>query len=135
MKFRVWDSLDKVYLDCGWDFVIDESGRLCEVEGDGSLDRLNEQVLIVEYSTELLDIKGKEIYTGDIIHFTVENQSCYGGEKQGLVDFYHERIPTMPIIRLKNGIKHLGVGHLHAYLSPLIILGNIHQHPDLLKQK
>jgi uncharacterized phage protein (TIGR01671 family) len=117
MRFRCWDKNAKEFVD---DVIMDSHGNhyqfnKCEFWGD------DRDIEIMRY-TGLHDADGKEIFEGDIIKGNVSH--------------------PMEVIFIKNGwyIKFYDLGEsiceqitndLFENYEPVII-GNIHQHADLL---
>lgn len=138
IPFRVWDNLQKVYLN-GADLAIDSTGNVFILEGydhnDSDLwyarllvDPDNERY-VIEPSTGLKDKNGTEIYKGDILKYQfpydrrfrhispvsyLDTQAGFG-----IVDTYDSNIPLYAITATN-------------YFE---VIGNIHENSELLEEK
>jgi len=119
IKFRVWDKVN---------YLMSEGQELHELKynqlvSEGTM--YKETVEVMQF-TGLTDCKGKEIYEGDIIKW------WSGQDKDG--DHYDYR----PITFYQEGNKmgwHLGDIHNRFKSGEHEVVGNIYEHPELLKTK
>jgi len=109
IKFRVWDGLKMRYFD------LSDTIAPCEIE-------------IMQY-TGLKDRDGKEIYEGDIVRVPA---IVYKGGS-GVYDIYSIRFAwgSFYLYDLNSGFDDL----LQDVSDECEIIGNIHEHPELLKQQ
>lgn len=108
IKFRVWDNVD--YMSKPFT-LLDVQRRLTQFTHDCT----------VMSFTGFTDIKGVEIYEGDLIEKDDDKfVRC------GVVSF----IRGCWMVASKSGERYF---NLHWYLSQAEVIGNIHQHPELLE--
>lgn len=106
-KFRVWDNVD--YMSKPFT-LLDVQRRLTQFTHDCT----------VMQFTGFTDIKGVEIYEGDLIEKDDDKfVRC------GVVSFIH----GCWMVASKSGERYF---NLHWYLSEAEVIGNIYQNPDLL---
>ena len=137
LKFRAWDTVSKQYLKpypegfhlfgevmC-FDLI---EQQLHELRGESySLLSLND--VVVEQFTGLTDCKGKEIWEGDIV------KRGMAGPTQ---EVYYD--DTHAWFCYKTGDRAQSIGDSLRWSSGIgnhiegEVLGNIHEHPDLLKK-
>lgn len=119
-KFRAWDKKTKEY------FHISElwnSGTAPEcfhfdgwTDNFGGKGRLKD--IVIEQSTGLKDVNGKEIYVGDIIQATIED--CVQDDKYLVKNMWD---------------PHVWVEESDSYyaVSKMEVKGNVHTNPELLE--
>jgi len=129
LKFRIWDKVDRQYLkELGvyyWHVSRSLDGE--ELEGEANLYDLSillrNESFVVQQFTGLTDCKGNPIYEGDIIKlegspYTYEvvwNKWQWGIDSKGVVTDFIQ-------------------GFTSAVEDRAIIIGNIFENPELLKQ-
>lgn len=130
LKFRVWDNVEKKYLDCGDDYVnyaITRDGILILIANDNSDCRhiyLDKNRYIIEQCTDVKDKNGKLIYEGDIVHYVKHTNFGLGGERYAKV-FWWENVQGFAIET--NYGDYYGLKEFE-----LEIIGNIHENPEFL---
>lgn len=140
IKFKGKTKSDNQWV-YGFYFKIDENHYILENVLGGS----QKQEIIPEtlgQFTEIYDSNGKEIYEGDICQITTAIKRGFqkDGEKRilGYVEFGENWVNDIDInvfntfyIKSRSGYK----GSIHYHLpNNLIIIGNIHDNPELLEQ-
>lgn len=125
IKFRAWEDRGKEYIK---DVLIGSDGQIYFDDGVATQDDLD---IHVEQFTGLKDVKGNEIYEGDIVKW---------GD---MVGFSHEkpvRIATVkfnPDICFDSNVGIFSYGNF-AYKATdkyLTVIGNIHDNPELLEEE
>ena len=126
IKFRAWNKGTKSYLynvqdayDTLSGQVKDDHGENADYDEDCFGDFLNNTQYIVEQFSGLTDVHGKDIYEGDIVHYENDYE---GTDDTGDVRFFQGRFCVWT-----RGFKN-DVGEA---MRPVVI-GNIHEHPELL---
>lgn len=113
LKFRVWNPVDKKFVDnFNW-FLIRLDGTVV----DGNDCPYDEHYIITQY-TGLKDIKGKDIYEGDIVRELINGYDVYGK--------IHEVI-------FINGSFIVDESHLGLFNDYVKVVGNIFENKELLK--
>ena len=114
-KFKFWDFTYKRFVN---DPTINECGRILEWFG---LDCRND-IMPLQY-TGLLDKSGKEIYEGDVLVF----------DKDGHREYGHTVVFSFGKFELKMPDYNMNIDI--GYHSEMIIIGNIFENPELLKNE
>lgn len=122
LKFRVWSEEEKEYIETS-NLLIDADGNVCEwqtlphfprQELANNIDTSN---LIIEQCTGLKDANGILIYVGDILEC---DGDCF------------EVVPSKYGFAFED---HLGWRHYKLLESEdVIIVGNIHEEPEILEE-
>ena len=119
LKFRAWDG-ERYLCDGEWHMTVDGKPITYDEE-DGYVWDVK---LTVEQYTGLKDKNGREIYEGDIVTLNGEWEEIEHGD--------------CSIVTFENGCFRVGNGYENeagSYLSDWRIIGNIHENPELLKEK
>ncbi len=116
IKFRVWDKEDKIFVSNGFNMLVRVGESLS----------VNERFDFQQF-TGLKDKNGVEIYEGDIIKY----KTCYYGRL---------REDNKTVIEWQNDLEHDGFGEPLAmgYIFKgydYEVIGNVHQNPELMKEK
>lgn len=137
IKFRVWDSLRRVYLNKK-DIAIDNLGNIFVFEGcdDNNADLWHVRILsdpdneryILEQFTGLKDKNGVEIYEGDVVA-VVDPFSIKGVLHE--VVYYNAAYWFKPIKRFS---VEWGDSPVAGAFSGCEAVGNIHENPELLEE-
>ena len=127
-NFRVWNTIAKAYVD-GYiknngQFVLDEFS-FEEKFGDDWDYITEEENNIVDFCTGLKDKNGKHIYEGDIMEHRI-----YMGNPELYVVKWSESVNGWVYQDAKNSLK---TSYILTEFTDIII-GNIHENPELLKE-
>jgi len=120
MKFRAWDWILKkwIFKDIGlWELFSEIQDNILFYEI--SWENLKERLIFMQY-TGLKDIKGKEIYEGDIL----SNEDDY---LKFIVEFDLGRF-----VAIDN--KRHDIYDLKMIASQCEVIGNIYENPELIKE-
>ena len=140
INFRVWDNLEKAYLN-EKDIAIDSLGNIFIIEGydhnDSELwyarilpDPDNKRH-IIEQCPWLKDKNGREIYQGDICSFTSKTGKHVGVvERSGDLASFGLRMIKNNFLYTFSELDIMGIN-----LDTLEVVGNIHENPELLEEK
>lgn len=126
IKFRAWNKGTNRHLynvqdayDTLSGQVKDDPGENADYDEDCFGDFLNNNQYVVEQFSGLTDVRGKDIYEGDIVH--------YENDYEGTDDIGNVRFVKGRFCVWTRGVK-TDVGEA---TRPEVI-GNIHEHPELL---
>jgi uncharacterized phage protein (TIGR01671 family) len=159
IKFRAWDKVLK-YMLPQYDNWIDFEGNYW-TSPDQKHDTPNQEVVrgdhyILMQFTGLHDKNGKEIYEGDVVHFAIKARRCdCDGETELLAGTKFcpscgKRVALTDFIQVAQ-VKYHKAGFALFYTRPesnyswsyhaaeqfiawIEVIGNIHEHPELLTQ-
>lgn len=123
MKFRVWSVVEEKYINPFIeDIIMLNTGNLAQVfEGKMCLEyeNLDSSIFLVENSSGLVDVDGKEIYVGDIIRIRTTDP--------------FEKLQVLERVIFRDGSFCVLDGAPLSVYPILEIKGNIHQNPELLE--
>jgi uncharacterized phage protein (TIGR01671 family) len=124
IKFRVWDSYKKAYLDypCRFNHLDFNDFFCCD-----RYFKCDEEKCIVQQFTGLLDKNGEEIYEGDIIQYNSWTTGSYGSKFTGEVRFGGETA-GFAIFNKEDGTEQILWRDEQDYLT---VIGNIFENPEL----
>ena len=139
IKFRAWDKLEKAYLNKE-DIAIDNLGNIFIFErydnNDADLwytrllpDPDNKRHVIEQY-TGLKDKNGREIYEGDIV--SVRDSPVAVEDEKGVCCVAWSSILAGFILKGSDAYK---FDEQSLSDLKLIIIGNVHENPELLEEK
>lgn len=139
IKFRAWDKLEKAYLN-EEDIAIDNLGNIFIFErydnNDADLwytrllpDPGNKRHVIEQY-TGLKDKNGREIYEGDIV--SVRDSPVAVEDEKGVCCVAWSSILAGFILKGSDAYK---FDEQSLSDLKLIIIGNVHENPELLEEK
>lgn len=83
--------------------------------------------------TGLTDIKGREVYEGDIINWLMHRMDRTGYIEEGRVEFRTNEQATVVINKFATRDGRESVRNILCCLNDLKVIGNIHDNPELLK--
>lgn len=145
MKYKFWDSKEKIMYENNPSFAIGSNGEVsrlifhectsecnCDcVEWEGTA--YSEHIKSMEY-TGLKDDKGNKIYEGDIIQFEWVSSSCWGkaGIYKGYIRFNEGEYELVYINRKNSKVKTDPLKNLLDWSEEIKIIGNIYENPNLL---
>lgn len=118
IKLRAWDKECKVMRD------YDELKGL-------TLDALDASDFKLEQLTGLKDANGKEIYEGDIIKFFGANKKVKAKNEFGIIVYKADRYGAGFNSIIQN--KEHGYGGIN--IAQDIVVGNVHENPELLEEE
>ena len=137
IKFRAWDKVQERYLydvqrayDTLSGCVKYENGENADYDEqcfDGFLD--DEQYIVEQY-TGLKDVNGKEIYEGDIVEFFGANKKIKVKKEFGIIVYKTDRYGAGFNSIIQN--KERGYGGIN--IAQDIVVGNVHENPELLEE-
>ena len=109
IKFRAWDNAKKEWTLNIMEFVSSRTGNIWMEPA------LKSHKVVLEQYTGLKDKNGKEIYEGDII------ESTWNGDKAEVV--WND---------VEGEWEHYADFNTHSKYSGSVVIGNIHENPELL---
>lgn len=131
IKFRVWSEKWEQWLNQEEHVIYADNGDVGEVN-DCELVEFIVHDTLVEQFTGLHDKNGRQIYEGDIVEITVNN-NIYAPSK-GAAKF----VPVKEIhsVEVRPGITTVGKWILCEFKQDKIqVIGNIHENKELLDEK
>ena len=136
IKFRAWDSKAGFFVNPSQVFINLEGYVCAESEDDGTVCAFsNQDALIIEQFTGLLDENGNEIYDGDILHGREEGD----GETTAWTDvyfqiFYNEDIASFMAHEIGSWNPSWDE-QICELTTDYQVIGNIHENPEKLGKK
>ncbi len=134
IKFRIWDLVEKRY-DSNCHIYMDLNGNTTNYQtGAGGAEYLLEQY------TGLKDENGVKIYEGDICNIHIFTQEL--GENMGVMEGEREFVAEICFdcicgLSVKNNTGDSGPLYMYCGFEDseeqIEVIGNIHQHPNLLE--
>jgi len=119
-SYRVYDKEEKQYSDAA--FSIDQYGTVYIQDEDGYWEEIDEERYVVELCTGLEDKNGKMIHEGDIL------KSKIGKTYEVGFDDGHTRFESND-----GSCGGLVQGYIDEF--EMVIIGTIHENPELLGEK
>lgn len=118
LKFRAWDIKNNRYVGVHR-LILDQFGAIdyADVVYNGKLYKLYPSEVIIEQYTGLKDKNGKEIYEGDVL------ESTWNGDKAVVV-----------WNNVEGEWEHYADFNTHSKYSGSVVIGNIHENPELLEE-
>ena len=133
LRFRVWSEKQKTYdykhpYNTLGNFYINQNGCLFSDFGNTVAPEVRQEDFVVEEYTGLKDKNGKEIYEGDILQKYEGGALCvvYWDDEE-LQWYVKEKLLDCPDGGLLFNLKYLG--------DEKVVVGNIHENPELLENK
>lgn len=138
LKFRVWIKDEERYYDESDEesYTIVPNGNVTytseayEEDGVFYTDTTNAtNNVVVEQYTGLKDKNGKEIYEGDVVHYTEK----IAPNKSSTYEVYYDQLHAMYALSPVDG--KIDVGEFYGYImrQQYEVIGNIHENPELLE--
>ncbi|KYK53597.1 hypothetical protein AYO51_15895 [Lactiplantibacillus plantarum] len=123
IKFRAWDNEDEIYTNNEYYFELSPDGKELELVPTNGL--------IIEQYTGLKDMHGKDIYEGDIIKYFGANKKIKAKNEFGIIAYKADRYGAGFNSIIQN--KEHGYGGIN--IEQDIVVGNVHENPELLEVK
>ena len=127
IKIRAWDVLNKAWIDL-FAILFSQDGDILSVKSlDGECYGLH-QIELIQY-TGLKDKAGTEIYEGDIV-------SCLGltrGQYEDMLGYVLCEYGCYKAVRV--GGEFDGKARMLAGHRDILVIGNIHENPELMEDK
>lgn len=119
LKFRAWDIKNNRYVGVHR-LILDQFGAIdyADVVYNGKLYKLYPSEVIIEQYTGLKDKNGKEIYEGDVL------ESTWNGDKAVVV-----------WNNVEGEWEHYADFNTYSKYGGSVVIGNIHENPELLGGK
>lgn len=135
IKFRVWDITAHRYIEV---YDMDPEGEWVHVAQGDQLYLVNSPLkteFVLEQFTGLHDKNGKEIYEGDVVIYSGDSDITYSlpGEVSIGPYFTHAQEFHHFGVRVKRIDMNEGYFGLCDGVEDYVVIGNIHENPDLLK--
>ncbi|MBE9572956.1 MAG: hypothetical protein IMF11_20215 [Proteobacteria bacterium] len=129
IKFRAWSRKTKTMLD-----LHKITPLVLNAEIDGLFIPFSNDLILMQY-TGLKDKNGTEIYEGDLLEMPTLgiNEVVFGDFCIGTDDWQVEHKTIGFVIKWKDDSGYTGLSAEDT--KDYKVIGNIHQHPDLLKTK
>ncbi len=125
MKFKIWLSTIKMFLDKG--FYIDSSGELfVESEMDGELVKVIKDSYKILRFTGLHDLNGLEIYEGDLVKLYYHHENIVSNQyeiKYGAGRWMIDDWECLSELYLDNTAK-------YGDVCKVVIVGNVFENKD-----
>ena len=130
LKFRAWKEVNgKMHR---WICPpIPRASDFIEISRDMDIRNFIKGADVIEQYTGLKDKNGKEIYEGDIVHYTER----IAPNKSSTYEVYYDRTHAMYALSPVDG--KIDVGEFYGYImrQQYEVIGNIHENPELLEGK
>ena len=123
IKFRAWSIKKHKFLNI--DTLYCANGKVCAVVEDGVVNDIED--VILEQYTGLKGKNGKEIYEGDIVEYSWDFCGIKRKNKYA-VEWFSGEVEHYPY-SVDSGFT------LPDSVDGYIVVGNIHENPELLEQK
>ncbi|WP_455387144.1 YopX family protein [Lactiplantibacillus pentosus] len=127
IKFRAWIKTGNETDDYVEPMTIQQ--MIHSKESTFSLEQLNDLVDFEQF-TGLTDVNGKEIYEGDIIKFFGANKKIKVKNEFGIIVYKADRYGAGFNSIIQN--KEHGYGGIN--IAQDIVVGNVHENPELLEE-
>lgn len=137
LKFRVWDNVEKKYLDCDDDYIdyaITRDGILILIANDNSDCRhiyLDKDRYIIEQCTGLKDKNGKLIFEGDVVIYEVFVSDWSDEKRKGYgIVYYDDDQHAFGVKTIRQTVT--SSFGLNKLISEIEVISNIHENPEFL---
>ncbi len=138
IKFRGWNKVGKRMVDLK---ALTEFAKDATLSVDGLFLPFSDDIELMQY-TGLKDIKGRDIYEGDIVMYENDYPGNYAEPSPpephndlAVVEWSDEARWNLNCTPFKKDNREDWADWIHEYGNDLEIIGNIHENPELLGAK